>query len=1080
MPLTWSQYKTAASGDIEAMLQSSNSILAIAGIVSGDNSQIIYATASGISCIQRAEATGISLKKGYFAQTDIKSLATDGTYLYVGYGTAWTTGNIGRITIASLFNNGDSDRAADYTNNWGTTGTGPALPSTYMVLSLDCKSVSGTYYLAIGIKNFPYIYNVTTGASYYGCSFGPVYSIALTDAGDLFAATKIGVAFKNSVHSEGASGWTWTGFFGNADDDYADGVVHSSWSDIFAANSGTPSLAEAGGKLRFQHISGGTNSYCDMIRHGTVTGDFDIKITGLGGDNGAALVGADYVQRRAIFYLTNTVATTSDYFSVYQKYTETQLITYSVIRIGGSTVATNTSTVATPGLAGQDAGYFRFIRTGTTITIKWSTAGGAEQTGATYTNAAVADVPVYLNAQIYLSDKNTDTAYWDIYDFANNAPTNDYSDFPKLMDIKGVAASIPAATLNLVAAMAGGGVNAIEVDQAAPLSSVIYQYRVSGGDVNVLTSLNCTCCKLESDGLTAWIGTSDAGLDRINLTAQSCDNFTELRGKLIDDAIVAVLGIQSAAYGGASGAGYLTGDTTAPDDQAVYVAGRGDNCVLLAWREDDDVDLDHMLVYRSVNDAALTSLLSDDSWGAPGTKKEFQPGDERLLSLLDEDVADGKYEYVVSQVDVAGNESQGTVATIYMDEPVASVTIYGGASSTTTVGIFLQVDADSGDDSGNESGAGVVPIIEVAENSSFTGSKKYSVTTAGPWILPWTLSAGDGLKNLYVRGVSESGKVGSAASTSITLAVETTTAPSTSETKIMVSKAITSDSASLSCINADTTFPVSNLQEARLARVWRPTAWQDVSSDFGVNFWGAQITVDFGTAKTINAAWMGNHNLATLATGSTSMLVYLHGSTSQHAVDGSHGQIYNWYTDAEYTVDLTNQISRHSFCCRPQVAYRYWAITILRVINVNVVLPYIGRLVMLDSADIWTPSVNFKTDFRLSAIDQSIIHETEDEGFEAVAKNIRQRCEISFNAFSRANWATARSVFRSAGRHTPMLVLLRPDDFNNPSTSTADWNFDPMYCLASADWNLRGMASEHGAFGVELLEITGGSSPYGT
>ncbi len=73
------------------------------------------------------------------------------------------------------------------------------------------------------------------------------------------------------------------------------------------------------------------------------------------------------------------------------------------------------------------------------------------------------------------------------------------------------------------------------------------------------------------------------------------------------------------------------------------------------------------------------------------------------------------------------------------DAPIGSIIIDSGATYTTSVNVSLALSASS-------PGGGTVTFMEISNSLSFTGVWiPYSTS------LPWTLTSGDGIKNVYVR-----------------------------------------------------------------------------------------------------------------------------------------------------------------------------------------------------------------------------------------------------------------------------------------------------------------------------------------
>jgi hypothetical protein len=120
--------------------------------------------------------------------------------------------------------------------------------------------------------------------------------------------------------------------------------------------------------------------------------------------------------------------------------------------------------------------------------------------------------------------------------------------------------------------------------------------------------------------------------------------------------------------------------------------------------------------------------------------------------------------------DGAGNWSTPVSDTILLDAtaPTGTVSIDGGAASTTTLNVTLDLTTNDG------AGSGTTNVI-IANSADFAGA----VTEAYAASIPWQLSSGQGTKTVYVKFVDAVGNTSTAVSDTITLTGETTppTAP---------------------------------------------------------------------------------------------------------------------------------------------------------------------------------------------------------------------------------------------------------------------------------------------------------------
>jgi hypothetical protein len=118
--------------------------------------------------------------------------------------------------------------------------------------------------------------------------------------------------------------------------------------------------------------------------------------------------------------------------------------------------------------------------------------------------------------------------------------------------------------------------------------------------------------------------------------------------------------------------------------------------------------------------------------------------------------------------DSAGNWSAVDSDTITLDAtaPTGTVQINGGAAETTTANVTLTLTTNDG------TGTGTTQVL-ISNSSSFTGATPvpYAATK------PWTLTAGNGTKTVYVKFIDAAGNVSAAAQDTITLNSQDTTKP---------------------------------------------------------------------------------------------------------------------------------------------------------------------------------------------------------------------------------------------------------------------------------------------------------------
>ncbi|GAG34232.1 unnamed protein product, partial [marine sediment metagenome] len=240
-------------------------------------------------------------------------------------------------------------------------------------------------------------------------------------------------------------------------------------------------------------------------------------------------------------------------------------------------------------------------------------------------------------------------------------------------------------------------------------------------------------------------------------------------------------------------------------------------------------------------------------------------------------------------------------------------------TDTETRGIQVTLTGDSGDDSGNVDSE--VYQIQIREDSqAWSAAVNFYPIGSGPWVWPFYLTTSDGLKTVQARGIDRAGNAGTLDSVGVTLTeAGATTPPFDTSQAPMLGHDITSDGSAvvLDASDETTDFPVENLQDARLARVWTG-GWQ-----LGGGNRFMVVTFDLGAAKTIDIAAIKNQNLHLFA-DETSFEFKLCAHASDLGVDAAG--FINWRDSASYQVSLKGLLSSEIIVHRPEAEYRYWAV----------------------------------------------------------------------------------------------------------------------------------------------------------
>jgi hypothetical protein len=195
-----------------------------------------------------------------------------------------------------------------------------------------------------------------------------------------------------------------------------------------------------------------------------------------------------------------------------------------------------------------------------------------------------------------------------------------------------------------------------------------------------------------------------------------------------------------------------------------------------------------------------------------------------------------------------------------------------------------------------------------------------------------------------------------------------------------------------------------------------------------------------------------------------------------------------WLTSSAYTVDLTGIIGNKTMAHLPQTAFQYWAIVVTYSENSTgfpstfAADPYIGRIGFAKQDDIWKMAKPIADGWSSQIRDQSRIFESEDQTIEAVIKGKREFYSIPVDLASVTEWMLAKKAFTFAGKVGDLMYLMEPTSFSS-GTDAPDVNtyqtYPAHYCQFESDFRARQSTVENQNFTLPLLEIVGGTEPYG-
>ena len=674
----------------------------------------------------------------------------------------------------------------------------------------------------------------------------------------------------------------------------------------------------------------------------------------------------------------------------------------------------------------------------------------------------------------------------------NATPDSNYSMFANGGDLIQDMDAITVSASNLTVAVSFDELNTqvLDWDKTTANSSTIKTFGASGSgaDYEILSDSTVYAVALAANATTAagyvWIAT-DSGLDYVDLSDDSVLTLTTTYGKIINDAVDSLCVISSITYGvttalsAAGGAGFAAmSDIGAPADTNLVVRGFNNDDLLVGFEVPTESDRDHAKLYARKNGGQWNYLLTTGVLATSGTAFEFDTtGYEAFLTCQLKDLANGKYEVKVTQFDTIGNESTGTTETEYLDEPNATILVNGGSAQTRTRAVLLDLSGDSGDDSLAE--ANQIYEWKVKEDSqAWSAAIIYRNPSMGTaQTVPFYIPGAAGLKTLQVKGYDRAGNESAIDSTTTTFfsPYEGNTTTFNHDDVIHIAWELGSDSATLGSYSDydAATYPVANLQDPRLAKVWRGSVTKTVQ---------CMAQFDLGTSPgQTDIFYMKNHDLAYYDDNGAKIKIYL----CAHATN--LGTPTSWLTNATYKVELTNLIHMHSICHRPEVTYQQWAVIVEvgSLVFLGTATPYFGRMILAQTAGIWKPTnSNFDNDIRLTLNDNSIVNESEDQTLEAVERDKQLIADLSFENMTEADTQSFRQVYSELGHSHDCLVLLRPSDFDTGTTEPSAWDgtnyiMPPLYSQIADVGDFRHVANGRWNFDVEFREIIGGRSPYG-
>ena len=1086
--ISYSQYSNAASGVIENMLQST-------AIIDGDTrtngsySDIVYVTGTGLEAFRRTTATGATAALGYVDATTLAHGITCVCYAEIGSTGYWFFGTddngVYQIADADLFDT-NSEVSADCSKPSFTGISNPGQPVDD--ITSNENSTSGYWYLQFTIDYYGYLVDLETLLTCYravpfdhenGHPWRHQKNYSVNGVGDW--AMNYGVTgVKLASNSVSATSWELDTAFGNLSDDFSDNVLRGTLTPFVSGEGALVSDGSGGYNYELSRATVSGAGFVSSYTYGPVFygQPCSIKVTGLTGDwtditNGRTMTNCLRLidQTNSLSYRVCATTGMDAYTNLVTSFSYEVRNNSGVLYSGSTTPAIGTFT---------DADKLCIEISGTSVAFKYYQSS-SWTTMYTYTASSN---PQLVMLSLFLQFYNMDTlgGTWEICSIENDGaavtlpdivsefPSNSENTAVKVFDRMTLTSYIPIAF-----ACSTGGVIFGYVDPSSPYTFVsglttTFGAASSGADYEILTTNNILGIDGRYDQTTGEIRLLCAtalGIDMIYYSGFAatpvCHSFTTLRGKLIDD-ITATIACDDdgTIYGTGSGAstaggGWFSEDFTPIDDVDFFARGVNLNEVMLAWEVPTDDDFDHAKLYRRVNGGTWNYRTTSNSWDTTGDYLEFDDAKVSFRSaLFDQGLSESRYEYKLTVIDLAGNESDGSLSgKKYIDVP-AITAAESGSYDNTRAGL-AEVDGNSGPSSGAEDGAGCIAFIDVKQvPQAWTEAITFDVREqTPPYDLPFHLTGAAGTKILNYRARSESGKTSTTQNVSFDLQTDSETGIQFDRTEnIMVAFDVFSDDYTPQGDTDATTDNIENVADER------PSMAYDPGTD------GCVIAWDFVSAKTPALFFIHAHNLYANACN-----VYLCGSSSWEGLNPPDTE--TWTTNSAYVVRLSNLRSQRTIVHMPNVSYRYWALVVTKPAVAGEEL-LIGRVGFVNSSGYWQPETNFRLGHTQSVRDESRIRKTEGRYQEGSTQIKRFGYRMDFGPLTYEDAGSIRETYLSFGRAGSLLVVPDPAEIATGDTDPSYGVYDnpPIYAQTVRDYEIRNDAQdpEHVYYSFEVEE----------
>ncbi|HPQ70343.1 MAG TPA: hypothetical protein PKW95_14540, partial [bacterium] len=694
--------------------------------------------------------------------------------------------------------------------------------------------------------------------------------------------------------------------------------------------------------------------------------------------------------------------------------------------------------------------WWRIVRSGSTITLFYSDAGETFLQLAQFTDCATS--PGLIQVIGYSTDDGYDhESYSDDLTtlfagantcYSNSLPTTAIADYA-------LAAGTSAAGTTTAVLGFDTGVWLADTDESNPIESEdggnlrgAYTSASGGGLFGILAgasnAVSAVACSANARmvvgagaaGAGSFVAATADGISAIDLGNDSLLKHLSVdyaigEGQpLVGDEVHCLTRCGSFAYGTSAGGGWFEPDAIAVADDTLNGRHFAGDKVSLAWATPVETDWLYSRLYRRglFTGSGLWQQLKADGFGGSGTAIVFDGTEDGSLAYYDTSIdTDDHYEYKVTQIDEAGNESAGATFAAYCDEPViAAVTIRdpstGESGTTSSRGVLVEVVGHSGPDSQAPHAVECIQIKEGAA-SSYTNSPFLRYAEGASY--PFTLSELNGSKTLYVRGYSQAGAAdmtgASDGSASITLLRQyaPATRPPTTQSMVLAYDFL-GDDAVVTDYNGNEKFPPANVLNPDLG-----VKWQGADTNAHLDF---DLIGMGGYGYVVKYVAIAGHNFNLFAGSNFSLRIR-----------------YKQLPGETYTnVDISALASNDLIVVDMQtIAARY--VRLDMVFNGTTINNFaIGRVMIVGEGErTIQPTANFRRDVQWGATAQyTAFHETAATRFAANHRHPRT-VEISLDDFPADDRRKLFAAYEFAGRHQPVLWLGKPEIL--PTRAAPDW-----------------------------------------